>query len=157
MTESQKEDSLERARLKAIEFREKFANYYFQGLLDFLKWTTTFAFGSMLWFGINIGAFKGFSKFVIVCAFAFLILSILFSLYTITKILFYWHKTWNFHYTIVKSTLRELEPDEFQKLFSKEKGDPHGNPKYFHWGLIAHITTILLGLLFYMAAVLMSQ
>jgi hypothetical protein len=153
------------------EVKEKIDRYsqnYFRDILGFLKWTTTFAFGTMLWFGVNLLNFSGEPKKLLIIGLGSLIVSIIFAIYLIFKVFIYWNIEWKFHYHHHKwlifekgkldglnysNELHEKAKKEFVDEMIRERA-PYTNPTYFQNGLIVHISAILFGLLMYFFALL---
>jgi hypothetical protein len=77
---------------------DRYSQNYFRDILGFLKWTTTFAFGTMLWFGANLVNFSSEPKKLLIVGFGSLIVSIIFAIYLIFKVFIYWNIEWKFHY-----------------------------------------------------------
>lgn len=148
---------------------DRYSQNYFRDLLGFLKWTTTFVFGVMLWFGVNLCSFSGNPKKLLIIGMGSLVISILFAVYIIYKVFIFWNIEWKFHYHHHKWLISEKGKldglkysDEFCKNAKEEFIDemtreraPYTNPKYFQYGLIIHVSAILVGILMYFFALLM--
>ena len=92
---------------------------YLKSVIEFLKWTTTFAFGAIIWVSTNFrnvlvsATFLQLSIFFLVCA-------IIVSMFIIYSAVFHWGATWNTPLHLFYLFAEKLSDDSDRELEEEE-------------------------------------
>jgi len=146
------------------ELREESSDRYLNGILNFFKWTTTFAFAVVIWIGANTK--NGFyaSNLWLFLSIVFIIGSITVAIITTHLILDFWNKDWKLkfhvHQLLICYQVNEKVPSTFsqealekQRKLTIDASPPLFELKRFDRYLIFHITVLLIGIVFYLFAI----
>ena len=82
---------------RALERREGSSERYLTGILDFFKWTTTFAFGLVIWIGSN-SQNQNYNKLFLLLSILSIFGSIAVAIYTTNIILDSWNNNRKINY-----------------------------------------------------------
>jgi len=142
---------------------------YFKSVIEFLKWTTTFAFAALIWISSNYQS-KMISLIFLKTSLLFLIFSIIVSMYTVYSVVFYWGASWNnplnFYYSCAKDMKTKFGRDEKANEKLKQYHEDTENylkiwikkyipssPHQFNRLLLLHLILLLIGSVLYVAGV----
>lgn len=145
------------------ELREGSSDRYLNGILNFFKWTTTFAFAVVIWIGSNFQNVEYESNWLLLSVF-FVVVSITIAIITTHFILDFWSKDWklkfHMHQLIIFYQVNEKHPSTFNQeaLDAQRKKVLDASPWLFELKrydnyLIFHISSLLIGIIFYLFAV----
>jgi hypothetical protein len=146
------------------ELKEESNERYLSGILDFFKWTTTFAFAVIVWIGSNIQNQTYKSSFLLYLSIIFVLASITSSIITTYLILDSWNKDrklkFHIHQLLVISQVDQKHPSEIGKNdIEKEREAVIGAAKTmfvlerFDRHLIFQISTLFIGIILYLFAI----
>lgn len=145
------------------ELKDESNDRYFSGLIDFFKWTTTFAFAVVIWIGTN-SKNQIFGSNWLLASIIFIIVSIIIALITTYLILDYWNRLRDFnskmHLLLVNSDVKEKHPTHIME----EELDRHRKLvldsasiifefKRFDGHLILHLVVLFIGIICYLCAI----
>jgi hypothetical protein len=149
------------------QFREQQENStdrYLSGILDYLKWITTFDFALVIWIGTNAGNGIYIQNNWLLISIVFIFLSIIVAIITTYQILNFWDKDREVKFSTFElsvafqmskkhpSVITQQELEKQRKLFA-EKSPLAFKFKKFDKHIILHICALLVGIVFYLFAV----
>lgn len=142
------------------------AQSYHKGLIDFTKWTSTLATAATLWVGNVITKTVGLSRAFAMASCASLVISLVFAIFVIKRVLQAWAKEWvvateDYSLLLLKK-LKAIEPgkvtkeeeiEQIKRLLSAiDATKPFSKPSAFKVLLTCHIAFLTLGLLLYLVS-----
>lgn len=164
--------SITEAEIRKVE-REKrvLAESYHKGLIDFTKWTSTLAVAGLLWVGNAIPRTIGPSRILAILSSGSLVVSLVFAILTVRRVLVAWANEWvvasEEHTLWLLKKFKALEPTEVteekeirqvERLLSAiDATKGFSKPSAFNVPVMWHITSLVLGLLLYVLAQVLSM
>jgi len=172
---------------KDIEYaREKeklLSETYIKGIVDFMKWSSTIAIAAILWISSNINSLAGLFWWLSIVSLIFLLVSLVVAVFAVKWVLTAWAREWNVareDYNLClfkkfewfkKSNLKSAESDQITDLDRKEleleqidrlinaidAAKPFSEPKKFNAWISCHIAPLVIGLLIYVIAQILSR
>jgi hypothetical protein len=147
------------------KLKEESGDKYFNAVIDFFKWTTTFAFAALIWIGTNFHNYPSNSFIWFYVSIFSIVISIVISIVTTYLILNRWNYDWSskfqLHNLLTMTEVNEKHPNAFsvdemnkQRKLVLEASSTMFVQKRFDKYLIFHIVFLFLGLIFYIFAML---
>lgn len=150
------------------EEKDESSERYFSGILNFFQWTTTFAFAVIIWIGTNARDQPFKSNFLLSLSIACILIAITISIITTYFILESWNEDRKLKFHIFKllvvSDVEEKHPTtlgkndiEIEQKNVLESSKSMFTLKRFDRHLILHITTLFIGIIFYLLAIVFQN
>lgn len=156
-----------------IQAREKekiLAGSYLKGITDFVKWTSTIAVAAILWIGNGITSIAGLPWKISIAGLVFLVLSLAIAVFAAKRILTAWATEWasasEEHTLYVLKKWKAVEPtklpekEEVEQIYryldAVKATRPFTQPTGFSAQVSWHIALLLVGLLLYVCAQVLS-
>ncbi len=157
----------ERDLVDAREQERHLAESYLKQVPDLIKWTSTIAVGAILWIANDISGSIGLSLLASIISLVFLVLSLVFAIYIVRRVLTAWAIEWNvasqdYNLCLIKkikalkvsnSEIIDIEEEQVNRLLSAIKAaKPFTDPDAFSPLVSSHIVLLILGLIGYIVS-----
>jgi len=155
ITENQRE-----LLLKTLKDNKLEQDIFFKGVIDFLKWTTTFSLASIIWVSTNYDT-NTFSKIFLQISLILLIVSTIISIITVYSIVIFWGKNWEMQDLLFKTLLsafrinNDIKGKKEHKVASWISSHLPNNPIHFNFAILLHLVLLLAGLIFYALSIIL--
>lgn len=134
---------------------------FFKGIIDFLKWTTTFSLASIIWVATNFYNPMTLKTFLQI-SLILLIFSTIISIITVYSIIIHWGKNWEIQELLFKVYRSAFKMEKEKQDLEEDKISlwmlshlPH-NPGQFNSTIVLHLSLLLAGLIFYALSLILT-
>jgi len=146
------------------------AESYLKGIMDFVKWTSTVIIAAILWIGNTIASIKGLSRILAAVGLVSLFVSLVIAIFVVRRVLAAWAKEWVLageYYTFyLLKKLKAVDPTKITEQKETEQINcllsaisatkSYSKPVGFSALVIIHITFLVIGLILYLLAQVLS-
>ncbi len=146
-----------------------FARNYLKGVIDFVKWTSTVVVASILWMGSSIFRYESNNLVPLVLGMAFLISSLIVSIFTVKRILKEWGDQWElataeYNFFLIKRVKvlstkisKEKENEALEKIVKIVNKKHLPEPKEYNRKVAFHVILLVAGLAFYIISLIIDK
>lgn len=168
----------------AREQEKLLSETYLKGIVDFMKWSSTLVIAAILWISRNMTSIEGLFWWLSIASLIFLLVSLVVAVFAFKWVLTAWAREWSvaredYGYLLFKkfkwfekSKLNKMKPEEFAQSIELDKKEldqidhyinainaakPFSEPKKFNTWISWHIAPMVIGLLIYATAQILSR
>ena len=156
--------------LEAREREKLLAESYYKGIVDFMKWTSTVVIAAILWVGNTVTSITGLPRMLAIVGLGFLVVSLATAILAVKRVLTAWATEWVLsreeHTLYLLKKLKAIEPskvteeketEQIQRVIKAiDATKPFAQPTGFSTRVSSHIAFLLIGLLLYICAQVLS-
>ena len=151
---------------QAQEQEASSAQLYFQGIIDFIKWTSTLGVAAILWVGNALTSLDSLALYLAISSLVALIISLIVAVIVVYRVLTAWSKEWvvasETHSFLLMKKLKFVEEDMVSDEKEKEHAGrllkavdatkPFHQPTSFNLRVVGHVGLLTIGLVLYALA-----